>query len=297
MIYITRNITCTFLIAVLCTGLCTTEKLQASAGVKADKTAKSDTASGELYLPSKDAMADVSKAIKTAQDNNKLVLVVMGANWCHDSRALASRFYESPLDTVISENYETVFVDVGYLEKGKDVITSLGSPVYYATPTVLIVDPASGEVVNARNRHQWADAASVSMQASIDYFQQMADTSLTAPGGSGEPSARLQKLLLEIEAFEKRQADRLYAAYAVLGPMLRAYKAGDKEAFSESHWNEVREFRYQVPKDVDSLRIEASERVKAGESDIELQYPQYPPFSWENHTVTEGPQRDTGDRH
>lgn len=276
-----NNLICAFLAVALGAGLITTCNLHASESAKADEALHSATKPGELYLPSADTMADVSKAIKTAQENSKLVLVVMGANWCHDSRALASRLYEPPLDTLISENYEIVFVDVGYLEKGKDVITSLGAPVYYATPTVLIVDPASGEVINAHNRHQWADAASIGMQASIDYFQQMANTGLNTSTGVKKPSARLQELLLEIAAFEQLQADRLYSAYAVLGPMLRAYKDGDKEAFSESHWNEVRVFRYQVPKDIDTLRTEAIERVNAGETEINLQYPQYPPFSWD----------------
>ena len=280
---IARNLICSFLTTALSTGLLAMDHLHASDSAKENEASHSATKPGELYLPSENAMADVSKAIETAQENSKLVLVVMGANWCHDSRAMASRLYEAPLDTLITEHYETVFVDVGYLEKGKDVITSLGSPVYYATPTVLIVDPASGEVINARNRHQWADAASISMQVSIDYFQQMANTDLRAPQDSKNASARLQQLLLEIDAFEQLQADHLYAAYAVLGPMLRAYKDGDKEAFSESHWNEVRDFRYQVPKDIDSLRSEANKRVLAGETDIELEYPVYPAFSWENH--------------
>ena len=279
---ITRNLICTFLATALSTALFTTDHLHASESAKENETSYSATKPGELYLPSENAMADVSKAIETAQENSKLVLVVMGANWCHDSRALASRLYEAPLDTVISENYEIVFVDVGFLEKGRDVITSLGAPVYYATPTALIVEPASGEVINAHNRHQWADAASISMQASTDYFQQMANSDLTTRESSEEPSARLQELMLEIEAFEQLQAERLYEAYAVLGPMLRAYKNGNKEAFSNNLWNEVRDFRYQVPKDVDSLRAEAKERVKTGETEISLHYPQYPIFSWEN---------------
>ena len=85
--------------------------------------------SGELYLPSDDAMADVSNALNAARESNKLALVVIGANWCHDSRALASRLYQEQLNTLIDERYETVFVDVGYLEKGKDVISSIGPPV------------------------------------------------------------------------------------------------------------------------------------------------------------------------
>ena len=252
--------------------------LQASAAATHDP---GDAAiqTGELYLPSDSAMADVNMAMATARENGKLTLVIMGANWCHDSRALAARIHEAPLNQVIEDNYVTVFVDVGFFEHGRDVVTSLGSPVYYATPTVLIVDAQGGQVINADNRHQWADAASIGMQASVDYFQQLADKPAAAP--VPEASANLQILLSEIDAFEQAQADRLYAAYAVLGPMLRAYKGGDKGAFSEPYWSAVRDFRYRVPQDVQALRTEAIERAAAGETDIRLNYPQYPAFPWE----------------
>lgn len=237
--------------------------------------------SGELYLPSDDAMADVTAAIQAAKESNKLTLVVMGANWCHDSRGLASRLYREPLKTLVSENYETVFVDVGFLSKGKEVITGLGPPVYYATPTVLIVDPVSGRLVNALDRHRWADAFSISMEESVEYFQQMADADLTALRNEQAIPADLQDLLTEIDAFEQQQADRLYQAYTILGPMLEAYKAGDKAAFKDEYWNEVRDFRYKVPADVDMLRTQAQQRVAAGEQGIKLTYPAYPAFSWE----------------
>lgn len=234
---------------------------------------------GELYLPSDNAMADVNMAMATARENDKLVLIIMGANWCHDSRALAARLFEAPLSDVIEDNYVVVFVDVGFFESGRDVITSLGSPVYYATPTVLIADANSGQVINADNRHQWANAASIGMQASVDYFQQIADKPAAAP--VPEAPANLKILFSEIDAFEQTQADRLYAAHDVIGPMLRAYKSGDNGAFSETYWNAVRDFRYKVPKDVQALRTEAIERAAAGEPDIRLNYPQYPAFPWE----------------
>jgi len=224
-------------------------------------------------------MADLTAKMETARESHKQLLVVMGGNWCHDSRALASRLFIEPLSTTIDEHYETLFVAVGYLEKGMDVITSLGIPVYYATPTVLIVDPVSGEVVNAQNRHQWADAASISMDVSLAYFRQYEDAGQTVI--ESDSDSQLQELLAEIDAFEKAQAERLYGAYAVLGPMLKAYKDGDKDAFSEDLWNEVRDYRYKIPVDLGTLRAEARERVAAGETGIRLNYPVYPAFSWE----------------
>jgi len=237
--------------------------------------------SGKLYLPSSDAMADVETAMNTARKNNKLALVVMGANWCHDSRALASRLYREPLKSLVDEHYETVFVDVGFLDKGKDVISRLGPPVYYATPTVLIVDPISHRLVNEQDRHRWAEAYSISMEESVDYFQRMAKTDLMALREEETISDDLQNSLTKIDMFEQQQANRLYRAYAMLGPMLKAYKAGDKKAFSEKNWNEVRDFRYKVAHDVDVLRAQAHERSGSGDHEISLIYPEYPAFSWD----------------
>jgi len=278
----TRSMIYFLLTPLLSAGLSVAGMVHASESVSTDDSTLSAAKSGELYLPSEDAMADLSVALDAARNSNRLLLVMVGANWCHDSRALASRVYEEPLSTTINEHYETLFVDVGYLENGRDVITSLGSPVYYATPTVLIVDPVSGQVINASNRHQWANAASISMEESLEYFRQFANTDLESLQNEQEVDEDLQLLLLEIEAFEQLQADRLYEAYAVLAPMLRAYKAGDKEAFSEETWNEVRDFRYRIPADVEALRTEARQRVAAGETDIKLNYPVYPAFPWDS---------------
>jgi len=255
-----------------------TVTVHASDGTTTGKDAKS---SGELYLPAEDPVGALETGLDSARANNKLALVVMGANWCHDSRALAARLYEEPLRTVVNKHYEIIFVDVGYLEKGKDVISSLGIPIYYATPTVLIIDPVDKRVVNARNRNLWANAANVSMTESVDYFAHFAEANRNSLLSDGELDAELQSLLADIGDFEHLQATRLYDAYAVLTPMLRAYKEGDKDAFSEATWNEVRDYRYQVTADLENLRSEAHKRVAAGEQDIQLTYPVYPAFSWD----------------
>lgn len=237
--------------------------------------------SGKRYIAS-DAMADVESATQLARHNGKRLLVVMGANWCHDSRALASQLYTQPLSDVISEHYELVFVDVGYLEKGRNVIVGFGVPAYYATPTVLIVDPVSGRLVNNENRHQWANAALIGMDESLAYFQMMAE--IEPDDSQDVVPAELQKLLDEIRAFEQQQADRLFTAYAVLSPLLKAYDKGEDAGDFEATWNEVRDFRYQIPGDTAALQAEARQRVLAGETGIRLNYPVYPAFRWEDNS-------------
>lgn len=276
----TKSLIYASLVLLLSAGL-SANSVHASDDAATDTTVIQAAQPGELFLPSDDSLLDLKAGLDAARKSNKLALVVMGANWCHDSRALAARLYEEPLSTIINEHYEIIFIDLGYLEKGKDVITSLGIPVYYATPTVLIVDPHKSQVINANNRNQWGSAAAISMGDTVNYFVQFAETGRELSQSNDEPDEDLQKLLIDIDTFELVQADRLYAAYAVLAPMLRAYKEGDKEAFSEKTWNEVRDYRYKVSEDVVRLRAEARERRAAGEADISLDFPTYPAFSWD----------------
>lgn len=234
---------------------------------------------GALFQPSDDPLADVQRAIHTAGLTKRRALVVLGANWCHDSRALAARLHESPLADVIQENYELVMVDVGFYERGREVVQQFGVPHFYATPTVLIIDPASGQLVDDEERHRWGNAYRISMSESVDYFEKWAANRL-APNPTAD-SAQLKRLYAEIDEFEQQLADRVAAGYAVLGPMLAAYKAGNEPEAFDASWNELSGFRNSIPGAIRELREEAQRLVAAGEADIQLEFPEYPPLSWE----------------
>jgi hypothetical protein len=75
---------------------------------------------------------------------------------------------------VIQENYELVFVDVGFYEKGRAVTQQFGAAHYYATPTVLIVDPSNGHLLNDEDRHIWGNAFRIDMSSSVRYFEKYA---------------------------------------------------------------------------------------------------------------------------
>ena len=242
-------------------------------------TAAETDPDGRLFQPSADPLADVQQALGRAEDGDRLALVVLGANWCHDSRALASRLNSPPLAALIQQEYELVFVDVGFLDKGRDVVQQFGVPQFYATPTVLIIDPSSGVLINDEDRHMWANAYSIDMPSSIQYFEKWATTD--AVPDTAADSAELQRLYAEIDQFEQQLAERVAAGYAVVGPMLEAYKGDEAPEGFEASWNELRDFRMAIPDDIRELRDEAQRRVSAGEKDIQLQYPEYPLLSWE----------------
>jgi len=237
-------------------------------------------ADGRLFQPSVDPLADVQQALGRADDGDRLALVVLGANWCHDSRALASRLHRPPLAELIQQHYELVFVDVGFYEKGRAVVQQFGVAHYYATPTVLIIDPSNRALVNDEDRHIWGNAASIDMSSSFQYFERWATDDSVAD--SVVDSTQLQQLYAEIDQFEQQLAERVAAGYAVVGPMLEAYEAGDAPEEFDARWDELRDFRMAIPADIRELRDEAERRVSEGEEDIQLVFPEYPLLSWES---------------
>jgi len=240
----------------------------------------SDEETGRLYYPSQNSLRDVEHLLQRAGARGKLALVVLGANWCHDSRALASRIHQSPLEEVIKARYEVGFVDVGFLDGGRDVAEKLGVPLYYATPTVLIVDPVRGRLINRHDRHQWSAAERISMEDSVTYFEEMASDQMRLPGpATGAERARLD---VEIDQFEQKMAGKVERGYQRVGPMLRAYKeGGDVPSSFEHDWEEVYQYRTGIPAEIELLRAQAAERLESGESPVELVFPAIEKYSWE----------------
>ncbi len=232
------------------------------------------------FTPSENIMMDVENKLTLAINNNKNLLIVIGAEWCHDSRSLAKQFSTKSLEEILTSKYEVLFVDAGYLSKGFDVVNYFALPTYYGTPTVLIIDPHSKTVLNKKTITTWLSADSKDMDDYTNYFQKKEFTS-KAPKIS--LNKKMQAYMVEIEQFEQQQAVKLKRGYEVAGPLLDAYKQqGDGKASDEfkQKWGEVRDFRMQVPEDVIKL-VEEAKHLSTLANPSSLTFPTYKKFSWE----------------
>jgi thiol-disulfide isomerase/thioredoxin len=118
---------------------------------------------------SADAMTDVEAALLASKASGKPVLLVLGGNWCHDSRGLAAKFALAPLAEIIDRGFHQVFVDVGYRDRNLGVAKRFGVETLLGTPTILIISP-DGALINADSVHDWRTADSRSMTEAIAYF-------------------------------------------------------------------------------------------------------------------------------
>ncbi len=115
------------------------------------------------------AMDAVDAALNAAKANGKRPLLVLGGNWCHDSRGLATKFETAPLQSLIDDNFLPVWVDVGHRDRNLDVARRFGIDAILGTPTVLILSP-DGDLLNRESVHDWRTADSKTLAETIEYF-------------------------------------------------------------------------------------------------------------------------------
>lgn len=242
---------------------------------------ESNKAKAELFFASENVMADVDNTLLKAKESGKLALFIIGADWCHDSRAIAGRLDEPTMKSVLDENYEVTLIDVEFFEHGMDVVKRFGQPVIYATPTIMVIDPENEQLVNGHNMHQWRNAQKISLEDSVSYFSELGNIENHTKALQHGSNTELNRLLDEISAFEKHHAARVEHAFTViLAPYL---KLDDDELGKDfySKWAQAKKLRFAMPADLEALRKEAQERTSAGENSISLDYPDYAAFDWE----------------
>ncbi len=232
-----------------------------------------------VFTSTTDISSQVEQTLVSAKAQNKQALFVLGAQWCHDSKGLAQKFSTPQMQKTLQDNYQVLFIDVGYLEKGFDVVKQFELPIYYGTPTVMVVEPNSAKILNRQTMQKWLSADKVSLAEYIEYFDNFA----TSNNVTVEINKPMQTYLNKINNFEKQQAQRLKIAYGIVGPLLQQYMESDnKKASNEfsKKWEQVHDFRYRIQDDIQILITQAESNVAAGSS-APLMLPTYPAFTWE----------------
>ena len=213
--------------------------------------------------------AVVREAEQRAIAENKQLLLVLGATWCHDSVALSERFSQSEMQAALDAQYVVVGLNVGYLEYGFETVQRYELPTYYGTPTVLIVDPTERRILNRIDYQNWTSAASMTEQDYQSYFIEQSFPHID--------SLQLSvNTLAAVSAYEQTQAERIKAGYLVAGALLKAYKASNEPPTPEFMrvWESVAQYRNAIPRAVgQAIMTDSTEAL-----------PTFPAFQWESST-------------
>ena len=136
------------------------------------------------YDEAADPHTDLQAALAAARKQHKRVMVVFGANWCPDCRALDQEFHAGGKTAgLVAERYEVVKVDVGRFDKHLDFAKLYGEPIAKGIPSVVIVTPTN-EVVYQTKAGELADARSMGADGIYGFFKDKADAKTTRAVGS-----------------------------------------------------------------------------------------------------------------
>ncbi len=150
----------------------------AQAGQTPDKCSEKPNGAYHIYHAGVNSMDDIDKALSQARIRNTKLMVVMGANWCHDSVGFAARLDKPKFKALTRENYEVVYVNAGTQPRQKDqnraVSKRFGVEAIVGTPTVFIV-AADGTVLNPDSAGYWRYADSIPEDMSYAYLAYYAE--------------------------------------------------------------------------------------------------------------------------
>ena len=218
---------------------------------------------------------DAARERAIAED--KLVLFVMGANWCHDSLGFVTKTDDPRFRKLIDQRYVLQLINIGDLEYVREVINHYGEPVIYGTPTVMVVEPVSDSLLNRATLPYWRDAEMISMSDTLAYFRAFEPGQ--RPPATAVHSPALTSALAEIDRFERRQAERIYAAYDELGRMMKQLSGVPPSPEFLAKWDNLAAMRGRITGDLERLRADASDQDSAGVDPIELSFPRYELFT------------------
>ena len=121
------------------------------------------------YDEAADAKADVKHTLADAKKANMPVLVIFGANWCEDCRALDKALHEGRNAELVNREFKTVKVDVGRFDKNLDVAKAYGDPIKKGIPGAAVLSP-DGKVLYITKLGELADARHMSETGVYDFF-------------------------------------------------------------------------------------------------------------------------------
>ncbi|WP_239671494.1 thioredoxin family protein [Leptospira meyeri] len=107
-----------------------------------------------------------------AKDSNRKLIVVFGADWCPDCRALDGIFREPELKALLKENFILFKVDVGRFDKNLSLNEKLGDPIQNGIPALVVIEP-TGKILTSTKGGEFSNASKMTKEQVLEYLYRL----------------------------------------------------------------------------------------------------------------------------
>ena len=129
-----------------------------------------------LYYPvDADGLKVFEKALARALADNAKAVIVFGADWCHDSRALGEVLTSAAFKSEFGNRFDVTFIDVGRPQTGSghnlDLVQRLGVKNLKSTPALFVLR-GDGTLLNGKkDAVSWRNAESRGTDKVLAWFR------------------------------------------------------------------------------------------------------------------------------
>ena len=128
------------------------------------------------YDESLDARAAFAMARRAAVDEQKILMVIFGANWCLDCRTLQMHLSSEEVHSYAKERFAFVNVNVGKFNRNVDLARELGVNLERGIPVAVFFDP-DGHLIGATNDGELEPARLYTSKQILRFVRDVAERS------------------------------------------------------------------------------------------------------------------------
>jgi thioredoxin 1 len=132
------------------------------------------------YDEAADPKAELRNALASAGATKRPVLVIFGANWCEDCRALDAAMKSAKTAELLGREFVVVKVDVGRFDRNLPIAEQYGNPIKGGIPAAVVLSP-SGQVAYTTRLGELSSARRMSASGIHDFFAKAAANAKSRP--------------------------------------------------------------------------------------------------------------------
>jgi hypothetical protein len=129
----------------------------------------------QFYSPQDDGSFILETGIAEARERGGFAVIVFGADWCHDSVALAKVLTSQEFETRFGKRFSVSFIDVGTPQTGKgrnlDLVAQLGLMKLRSTPAMFVVSGTGKRLNSVADARAWRNADSRGKDKTLAWFE------------------------------------------------------------------------------------------------------------------------------
>lgn len=117
-------------------------------------------------------LSQYQESLEEANRLNRKLIVVFGADWCPDCKALDGIFQETEPKALLSQNFLVFKVDVGRFDKNLSLNDTLGNPIQNGIPALVVIDP-SGKILTSTKGGEFSNASKMTKEQVLEYLHRL----------------------------------------------------------------------------------------------------------------------------